>query len=89
MLDDVYVQMRQQCRELAYEMVMLEEWAREAHRRRQWVRVGELHGQREKVQSHRSRLMREIWEEEAFERRQRARLQAYSHYVRAGVHAGD
>jgi hypothetical protein len=88
MLDDVYVQMRQQCRELAHEMVMLEEWAREAHQRRQWIRVGELHGQREEVQRHRSALMRELWREERLERRARARLQSYSHYVR-GMYAGD
>jgi len=56
-----YLELRIQSRELAHRMVQLEGWAREAYERGKWVRVGELHTQREEVQQQRSSLLREIW----------------------------
>jgi hypothetical protein len=60
-MDEVVTEIRQECRDLAREMVRLEEWAREAYDKHRFVRVGELHSQREDVQAHRSELMREVW----------------------------
>jgi hypothetical protein len=53
--------LRQEIRELAYDMVQLEQWAREAYARRNWMRVGELNSQRDELRERRSALMREVW----------------------------
>lgn len=59
--DDVMIDLAVEVRGLANEMVWLEQWAKEAYARKRWVRVGELHTQREEVQQRRSELMRELW----------------------------
>jgi len=53
--------LRMEIAQLAMDMVRLEEWAREAYQRRNWIRVGELHEQREQTQRYRSDLLRELW----------------------------
>jgi hypothetical protein len=60
-LDDVEFEMKQECRELAHEMVRVEEWAFTACARRQFYRVAELHTQREAIRQRRSELLRELW----------------------------
>jgi hypothetical protein len=54
-------QVRDQITWLAQDMVRLEDWARHAYMSRNYVRVGELHTQREEVQAERSFLMRGLW----------------------------
>jgi predicted nucleic acid-binding Zn-ribbon protein len=54
-------ELEMECTALAYEMVQLERWAAEAFERRQFVRVGELHEEREQVQQQRSSLLRRMW----------------------------
>jgi len=61
-LNDVEVEMRQECRDLARDLVRIETWAITACARRQFYRVAELHTQREQLRQRRSRLLRELWE---------------------------
>lgn len=59
--NEYVLELRMECGSLARDMVRLEQWARDAYERRNWVRVGELHTQREGVQAYRSRLLRQMW----------------------------
>jgi hypothetical protein len=59
--DDVEVKLAREIRELAWEMVRLERWAREASNRSQLDREGDLHRQRDVALARRSQLMRELW----------------------------
>lgn len=58
---DVVVLLRQECRELAREMVRLEAWAEAACQREDYVTAGDLNRQRLEAQDRRSRLLRDIW----------------------------
>jgi len=60
-LNDVEIDMRQECRALAHDMVRVEEWAIAACVRRQFYRVAELHTEREAIRERRSLLLRELW----------------------------
>lgn len=60
--DDVYIDLRERVRELARDMVRLEMEARRAYWRNDFVRVGDLHSEREQVQQHRSELLRQVWQ---------------------------
>ena len=59
--DALEVELAREIRQLAWDMVRLERWAREAANRSQFDRMGELHSQRELCVARRSRLMRELW----------------------------
>lgn len=60
-LDEVEVELAREVRQLALDMVRLEAWAREAAQRHRWIRVGELHAEREEVRACRSAKLRELW----------------------------
>jgi len=60
-LNDVEVDMRQECRALAHDLVRIDTWAKVACARRQFYRVAELHTQREELRERRSLLLRELW----------------------------
>lgn len=72
----VLEELRMECHAMAIDMVRLERWAAEAYGRKQWIRVGELHTQRQEVQGHRSMLLRQLW---AISGRRR---------IQAALHAG-
>jgi hypothetical protein len=55
------LELSQECRELAYEMVRLEAWARKAYLHNEFERVGELHQRRDEARERRSQLLREFW----------------------------
>jgi hypothetical protein len=59
--DEVEAGLLQEVRQLALDMIRLETWAREAHARGRWNRVGELHTARDQARERRSALMRQIW----------------------------
>jgi hypothetical protein len=59
--DALEVDLAREIRQLAWDMVRLERWAREAADRSQFDRVRELEWQRELAMQRRSRLMRELW----------------------------
>ena len=59
--DEVEAELLFEIRQLASDMIRLENWAREAVERRRFERAAELHWQRELAMERRSRLMRELW----------------------------
>jgi hypothetical protein len=61
LFDEVEAELLFEIRQLAADMIRLEDWARDAAERRHFERVGELHWQRELAMERRSRLMRELW----------------------------
>lgn len=66
-------QIQDQVTWLAHDMVRLEEWAHDAYLRGNFVRVGELHTQREEVQAERSFLMRGLWLQASRQRKRDSR----------------
>jgi hypothetical protein len=62
MFDEVEIELRRDVRWLAYEIVRLDHWAEQAHERGNYIRMAELHIQRELARERRSALMRELWE---------------------------
>ena len=58
--DALEVELAREIRQLAWDMVRLEGWAREAADRSQFDRAHELHWHRELCIERRSRLMREL-----------------------------
>jgi hypothetical protein len=59
--DEVESERLFEIRQLAHDMIRLEDWAREAAERRRFDRVAELHFQRELAMERRSRLLRDLW----------------------------
>jgi hypothetical protein len=59
--DALDMDLAREIRQLAWDMVRLERWEREAADRSQFDRVRELEWQRELAMQRRSRLMRELW----------------------------
>jgi hypothetical protein len=59
--DELQVELAREIRQLAWDMIRMEHWAREAANRSQFDRVHELHWHRELCIERRSRLMRELW----------------------------
>ena len=59
--DQVEAELLFEIRQLARDMIRMEDWARDAAERRRFDRVAELHWQRELALERRSRLMREFW----------------------------
>lgn len=57
----VFEELRMEVHAHALEMVRLDQWAKDAYEKKKWVRVGELHTQREQIQGHRSMLLRQLW----------------------------
>jgi hypothetical protein len=53
-MDEVYVELMQEIRELGHTLVRFDQWATEAAERNRWQRVAELYTQR-------SELLREAW----------------------------
>ena len=59
--DQVEAELLFEIRQLARDMIRMEDWARDAAERRRFDRVAELRWQRELALERRSRLMREFW----------------------------
>jgi hypothetical protein len=61
LFDEVEAELLFEIRQLAVDMIRLEDWARYAAERQRFDHVAELHWQRELAVERRSRLMRELW----------------------------
>jgi hypothetical protein len=60
-MDEVYVELMQEIRELGHTLVRFDQWATEAAERNRWQRVAELYTQRDLARERRSELLREAW----------------------------
>lgn len=60
-VEDEYVELRQEIRELALTMVRLEQRAREIRGRNRWQRVADLDKARDLARERRSLLLHRVW----------------------------